>query len=383
MVFIVHCFFNSFYLRFQFFLTCKLSFYFFGVCIVQQCKYSTSFILLLFFPLILLNIRPETPPNTPQRVRIAAQRSERDSRVLDSPEHRRLSEPHGSRIPPPRLNLPNIPAPVPASVFSNNNADPFAAPGQPTVYNGQTYNHLPPDLAARMAAMTAMPAPARRQRRNFQNLAPPLPPIQPVAPPPPPQPVYNNLPANLAAQLAALPAMRAPQQRQNHQVNPAPPPPPPPPVQNYNHLPYELAAQMAHMPAMPSVLRQRAIDNPAPFPMPPPIEPDAPPSPPPFIEPDELPPPPENTNALPEARKPFNRNWPVHSLGKMDVKCSNCQALHWMDERLVRSTKQTPLFGMCCTSGKIKLPKLEDPPGEILNLLSGQDHISKQFRQNI
>jgi len=38
---------------------------------------------------------------------------------------------------------------------------------------------------------------------------------------------------------------------------------------------------------------------------------------------------------------------------------------------------------MCCTSGKIKLPKLEDPPVEILNLLQGQDHIAKQFREHI
>jgi hypothetical protein len=38
---------------------------------------------------------------------------------------------------------------------------------------------------------------------------------------------------------------------------------------------------------------------------------------------------------------------------------------------------------MCCTSSKIKLPKLADPPGEILNFLSGQDHISKQFHENI
>src|SRR6266568_7843692 len=71
-----------------------------------------------------LNIRPEIPPNTPQRVRIAAQQSERSQRVLDSPEHRRSPNPHGNYLPPPRLNLPNIPAARPA--LPNNNADPFA-----------------------------------------------------------------------------------------------------------------------------------------------------------------------------------------------------------------------------------------------------------------
>ena len=31
---------------------------------------------------------------------------------------------------------------------------------------------------------------------------------------------------------------------------------------------------------------------------------------------------------LPLARQPFNPNWPVHYLGKMDVICPDCRALH-------------------------------------------------------
>ena len=96
----------------------------------------------------------------------------------------------------------------------NSSVDPFAAPGQPVVYNGQTYHHLPPELVARMAAVAPMPiAPARRQRRNNQTPAPPLPPVQPVVPVPPPLQTYQNLPANLAAQFAALSAgpIHAPQ----------------------------------------------------------------------------------------------------------------------------------------------------------------------------
>ena len=119
-------------------------------------------------------------------------------------------------------------------------------------------------------------------------------------------------------------------QHWNHQVNPAPPPPPP--VQAFHHLPYGLAAQMADLPAMPTVLQHRAINDPAPFPMPPPIQPAAPPPPPPPVQPDEAPPPPANQSPLPKAHQPFNRNWPVHSLGKMDVVCKDCQAFHWMSE---------------------------------------------------
>ena len=42
-----------------------------------------------------------------------------------------------------------------------------------------------------------------------------------------------------------------------------------------------------------------------------------------------------------------------------------------------------PKFGMCCLSGKIKIPRLDDPPLELLHLLSGQEDICKKFRERI
>ena len=36
-----------------------------------------------------------------------------------------------------------------------------------------------------------------------------------------------------------------------------------------------------------------------------------------------------------------------HSLGKMDVLCPYCSALHWMDEKLAQSSRKRPLFGTC------------------------------------
>ena len=38
---------------------------------------------------------------------------------------------------------------------------------------------------------------------------------------------------------------------------------------------------------------------------------------------------------------------------------------------------------MCCFSGKIKIPRLDDPPPELLHLLSGQEDICKKFREHI
>ncbi|KDR65039.1 hypothetical protein GALMADRAFT_82350 [Galerina marginata CBS 339.88] len=67
----------------------------------------------------------------------------------------------------------------------------------------------------------------------------------------------------------------------------------------------------------------------------------------------------------------------------MDVKCEYCGALHWLDERISKSSKCSPKFGMCCFSGKINLPKLENPPQELMGFLTGMDDASKKFRSNI
>ena len=38
-------------------------------------------------------------------------------------------------------------------------------------------------------------------------------------------------------------------------------------------------------------------------------------------------------HSLPLAQQPFDHNWPVHYMGKMDIICTDCQALHWLSER--------------------------------------------------
>ena len=86
---------------------------------------------------------------------------------------------------------------------------------------------------------------------------------------------------------------------------------------------------------------------------------------------------------LPLAQQSFNRDWPVHYMGKMDVVCPDCHALHWKSEKLVKSSQARPKFGTCCFSGKIKIPKLDIPPPELFNLLSGQNDVSKKFRDRI
>ena len=65
----------------------------------------------------------------------------------------------------------------------------------------------------------------------------------------------------------------------------------------------------------------------------------------------------------------------------MNVSCSFCAALHWMDERLSNSSLSNPLFGLCCTQGKIRLPALITPPLALKDLYDGIDDKSKSFRQ--
>ncbi|PPQ94221.1 hypothetical protein CVT25_006667 [Psilocybe cyanescens] len=121
---------------------------------------------------------------------------------------------------------------------------------------------------------------------------------------------------------------------------------------------------------------------PVPF-QPPPVLP-VPLQPPPLLLPAPLPfQPPIDQPLLRAARQPFSHNWPVHNLGKMDIKCPKCGALHWMAEHISHSSDNSPTFGMCCFSGKIVLPKLDYPPQELDALLRNNIPQSKNFRNHI
>lgn len=72
-----------------------------------------------------------------------------------------------------------------------------------------------------------------------------------------------------------------------------------------------------------------------------------------------------------------------HSLGSMDVECTFCGALHWIDERLTNTSKSRPRFGMCCLQGKIKLPPLMKLPTQMQELFEGNDARSVSFRNHM
>lgn len=72
-----------------------------------------------------------------------------------------------------------------------------------------------------------------------------------------------------------------------------------------------------------------------------------------------------------------------HYLGKMDVACSHCDALHFMQERVYgkNSSDSNPRFSACCSSGQVSLPPLQDPPEPLLGLLTSQSDRAKRFRR--
>ena len=83
------------------------------------------------------------------------------------------------------------------------------------------------------------------------------------------------------------------------------------------------------------------------------------------------------------ARRPYVEPSQRHDLGRMNVSCPYCGALHWMDERLSDSSKRSPRFGTCCLSGKVHLPPLEDAPQPLRHLLTSNDRDAIKFCDEI
>jgi hypothetical protein len=83
------------------------------------------------------------------------------------------------------------------------------------------------------------------------------------------------------------------------------------------------------------------------------------------------------------ARKPYEDVAERHNLGRMDVTCPDCGALHWLSEKLSSSSKRNPRFGTCCSEGRVRLPALEAPPEPLRTLFTSNDSNSKSFREDI
>ena len=56
---------------------------------------------------------------------------------------------------------------------------------------------------------------------------------------------------------------------------------------------------------------------------------------------------------IPRGCRPYREPQSQHSLGLMDLECAKCGAMHFMSEKLTRSAKRSPKFGVCCLQGQI------------------------------
>jgi hypothetical protein len=106
----------------------------------------------------------------------------------------------------------------------------------------------------------------------------------------------------------------------------------------------------------------------------------------PFADNDGEPDPPVPDGPLPLAMQPIvNDDLPKYkpfSLGPMKVKCLHCHAFHFDFEKTTKSTRQNPIFGSCCMNGKVILPFLQKPPGQLACLFSGQHTHSDDFLED-
>jgi hypothetical protein len=86
---------------------------------------------------------------------------------------------------------------------------------------------------------------------------------------------------------------------------------------------------------------------------------------------------------LPVGRRQYSEPINVVSFGRMNVQCTLCKALHWLDERLKESLQSVPCFSRCCHHGKVVLPRLPDPPDRLKQLFTDRTSEGREFRGNI
>jgi len=83
------------------------------------------------------------------------------------------------------------------------------------------------------------------------------------------------------------------------------------------------------------------------------------------------------------ARRPYCEPTASHHCGDMNIVCSSCGALHWIDERVSSSSKFSLKFSMCCAQGKVVVQLLPDPPPVLRQLYISQSTQAQDFRSNI
>jgi hypothetical protein len=384
---------------------------------------------------------PQTPPSTPQRHRDALRREEQNSRVMHTPEHRRIparpsnADPFLDDAPvaggtwqlpqPPANPLHNLEALhaqanlYAQNLYSGRGRTRGRGRGQASVSSN------PPRILSlnEIHAIRGNPFAGQsveQLRLAAQNISTPAPAPAPTLPPlpnpfaghsveqlqlaaqhPPANPLANNPFAGLSVEQLLLArrslptsgattpaASRPPSRVPTHQHSHAPSPIP-------SHLPSHMTSRAAspsqydddtQMSLRASRLPSRApspalsdANRPMDVDQPIHVEPDLPIDLEPIDFDPDLP-----VGPLPLAMQPVDESLPAYNpsdLGPMDVECQHCHALHFKCEQLSKSRRNNIQFGSCCLNGKVLLPFLKPLPRQLARLFNG-DHLESEHFLN-
>ncbi|KAG0123343.1 hypothetical protein HOY82DRAFT_495266, partial [Tuber indicum] len=87
---------------------------------------------------------------------------------------------------------------------------------------------------------------------------------------------------------------------------------------------------------------------------------------------------------IPLASVESRDHWRISALGRMDVACTACNALHWKGEwTRLRGHGIAGAFESCCKRGDVRVERLQVLPEPLNTLMTGQDSQSRSFRQNL
>jgi len=82
----------------------------------------------------------------------------------------------------------------------------------------------------------------------------------------------------------------------------------------------------------------------------------------------------ENLDLIPTAFIECRSQWTAHALGRMDLVCRACHALHWELEAPQHVTRaRAGTFEVCCKHGDAMLERMRALPEPLNTLLTGQD----------
>ncbi|CZT06982.1 uncharacterized protein RAG0_12553 [Rhynchosporium agropyri] len=81
---------------------------------------------------------------------------------------------------------------------------------------------------------------------------------------------------------------------------------------------------------------------------------------------------------IPAGYRSVYRQVEPHKVGEMDVQCTYCAALHWIDEAVADGQ-----FKLCCKKGDAILENLRAPPGVLMRLLDHKDPRGPEFYKHI